>query len=632
MSVFRNRWGLGFFRGQNNQDPATDSPAEPVQEEVIDDNLVDENLREQPDSKSTKKKKKEKRKHKKDKHKRRNADPLPSYEEDPQENAGNSSNGAIEDENEVSDVEAAVMNLVARTLTEVQNEDSSGAERPVEDPGFGGNATINHDDDDDDNNNTNKKRKHDQLNVTASEINNYLLENDTSHNWQNYINEEPQPHIEEGEYRKSKKKKKTSQNQVSTDPLLAQMAADHRQYGSEQALLQEAVREATEIARSLASGEATTTTTDSIPSSSSEKSKKRKHRKKDHESPQQPRPVENTERSLPPRMGEFDDDRTPWNGKGSELGGSFTTEEEAAIANFIKRYKDTHDLSEEDIRHRVWTNYRVKDDFWTSLSEVLPDRTRASVYKHVRRQYHIFAARGKWTPEEDRQLDHLYKEFGAQWKTIGIEMGRMPEDCRDRWRNYVKCGPNRAQNRWTEDEENQLRAIVSELMLNDPGVEINWTVVSERMDGRRSRIQCRYKWNNLSKKLKTTKAEAMYPGDHIAMVMFIKNAGISQESEIDWHKLSELEGQGIWTAKDFEDAFGRLRMQVPGWTAKSFHEIVSIMEQKLRAAGNTTRRTDLPPGHPQAVVAPDAIKSQSEGKKAGKKSEDGYVESWTMKG
>ncbi|KAK9453338.1 Myb-like DNA-binding domain-containing protein [Dipodascopsis uninucleata] len=180
-------------------------------------------------------------------------------------------------------------------------------------------------------------------------------------------------------------------------------------------------------------------------------------------------------------------------------GGSFTQAETQALEAFMRAYQTEHGLDHAALCRRVWANERKKDNFWDAVASALPHRTRASVYKHVRRKYHTYEQRGKWTPEEDEGLRQMVELHGAQWKIIGHHLGRMPEDCRDRWRNYVKCGNNRGQHKWSPEEENKLFEIVNQIKLIDPSAEINWTVVSERMGGIRSRIQCRYKWKKLNK-------------------------------------------------------------------------------------------------------------------------------------
>ncbi|KAK9368745.1 hypothetical protein V1509DRAFT_622676 [Lipomyces kononenkoae] len=182
-------------------------------------------------------------------------------------------------------------------------------------------------------------------------------------------------------------------------------------------------------------------------------------------------------------------------------GGSFTADEINALEQFMSRYQAEHGLDYAALCRRVWANERKKDNFWDAVASALPHRTRASVYKHVRRKYHPYELRGKWSSEDDAALKRMVEMHGAQWKTIGRLIGRMPEDCRDRWRNYVKCGTNRGQNKWSVDEENKLIEVVNSIRFGDPSAEINWTAVSEKMGGIRSRIQCRYKWKKLNKGL-----------------------------------------------------------------------------------------------------------------------------------
>ncbi|KAK9241267.1 hypothetical protein V1525DRAFT_368311 [Lipomyces kononenkoae] len=182
-------------------------------------------------------------------------------------------------------------------------------------------------------------------------------------------------------------------------------------------------------------------------------------------------------------------------------GGSFTADEINVLDRFMSRYQAEHGLDYAALCRRVWANERKKDNFWDAVASALPHRTRASVYKHVRRKYHPYELRGKWSAEDDATLKRMVEMHGAQWKTIGRLIGRMPEDCRDRWRNYVKCGANRGQNKWSVDEENKLIEVVNSIRFGDPSADINWTAVSEKMGGIRSRIQCRYKWKKLNKGL-----------------------------------------------------------------------------------------------------------------------------------
>ncbi|ODV92939.1 hypothetical protein CANCADRAFT_64110 [Tortispora caseinolytica NRRL Y-17796] len=184
--------------------------------------------------------------------------------------------------------------------------------------------------------------------------------------------------------------------------------------------------------------------------------------------------------------------------------GAFSQEEDMILHRFFKRYCEKHGLTKRDICERVWSVHRRTDSFWDDVSFCLPDRTRASIYKHVRRLYNTFEVRAKWSPKDDEELARLYALKGNQWKEIGATMGRMSEDCRDRWRNYVKCGQNRSQSKWSSEEELALLKAIGEIARASGAddvpmktTDINWTVVSEQLGGLRSRIQCRYKWKKL---------------------------------------------------------------------------------------------------------------------------------------
>ena len=211
------------------------------------------------------------------------------------------------------------------------------------------------------------------------------------------------------------------------------------------------------------------------------------------------------------------------------IGRKFTFNEEEALDQFIEEYMQIRDLNRRQMCERIWsTDGVIRDGFWANLSKVLPYRTRSSIYKHIRRKYHIFEQRGKWTPEEDQELARLCLEKEGHWTEVGKLLGRMPEDCRDRWRNYMKCGSKRGSKRWSKEEEELLTTVVNEMIeeahnyqrikeieatnkddiynqmytrgpkgkriSDNPTFKdmINWTVVSERMGGTRSRIPVSY--------------------------------------------------------------------------------------------------------------------------------------------
>lgn len=272
----------------------------------------------------------------------------------------------------------------------------------------------------------------------------------------------------------------------------------------------------------------------------------------------------------------------------------FLAEEIEALDRFIGAYCEINKMTRREVCERVWCNERKKDDFWEALQKVLPHRSRASVYKHVRRLYHIFDVRGKWTEAEDLELGTLAAEKDGQWKTIGHLMGRMPEDCRDRWRNYVKCGTSRSSNKWSDSEEEKLRTIVAEMLRiptedNQP-LPVNWTIVSDRMGGIRSRIQCRYKWNKLLKREATSRASQIDLGDRIWLVSRIKDLGYTTSGQvIDWHLLATLYARAVangtaghaggeyWQGNDFKICFERMRSSIREFKKKKMDEVCTLL-------------------------------------------------------
>lgn len=291
---------------------------------------------------------------------------------------------------------------------------------------------------------------------------------------------------------------------------------------------------------------------------------------------------------------------------------SFTKEETEAIDVFIKEYQKIHEMTHEKFLQRIWGNERKKDKFWEVLQNVLPNRTRSSLYKHVRRTYHIFEKRGVWTPEEDIRLAELAETCNAKWKMIGDEMKRMPEDCRDRWRNYVKCGSVRNVNKWTKEEEEKMKGIIAQI-LKDEGEKIwknvnngdeesmlkqvreaqvsptiNWTVISELMGGTRSRIQCRYKWKKIMKMESLEKLQSFDRFTKLWMLEQLKALSMEDphiESNLDWNALAlsvprNEDKQIQWNGVDLSTCFQRMKGTVDA-NGCSFRETVQLLLDSL---------------------------------------------------
>ncbi|KAH7583412.1 DNA-binding protein REB1 [Nakaseomyces glabratus] len=305
-------------------------------------------------------------------------------------------------------------------------------------------------------------------------------------------------------------------------------------------------------------------------------------------------------------------------------GRGFDAEEDAKLDAYINEYQKMNSFTREQLCDRIWNNNGQRDDFWKTICKILPYRTRSSLYKHVRRRYHIFEQRGKWTREEDEILAKLCLEKEGQWSVIGKEMGRMPEDVRDRWRNYIKCGEKRASQKWTAEEETKLKEVIGTMfkeaaeyhqkretemdgihdgiidaedknnhlltrgpkgrVLNDkPGFNevINWTVVSERMGGTRSRIQCRYKWNKMIKDEALSKVKNVTDEEGRWLLKTLQNHNYTHQSHIDWNSIAtEQPESNKWSPLELRLCYEKLREPIDNIKNKTVTAICTELLSK----------------------------------------------------
>lgn len=200
--------------------------------------------------------------------------------------------------------------------------------------------------------------------------------------------------------------------------------------------------------------------------------------------------------------------------------GAFTAKEIKIMRRFVKDFIKANGMTQ-DAFNDIVQDRKVGGDakkVWNGLAQSLPHRNRKALQRGMRVRYHNFGARGKWTADEDEKLREAYDVKPQKWTYIGGMVGRMPEDCKDRWRNLLVYGDNRRKYTWSTQEEAALRAAVAECMDllceaaqakradgKKPSAEeigmsnISWGAVSDRMNSTRSRLQCYTKWQNMTK-------------------------------------------------------------------------------------------------------------------------------------
>lgn len=180
--------------------------------------------------------------------------------------------------------------------------------------------------------------------------------------------------------------------------------------------------------------------------------------------------------------------------------GPFSADELKVVQEAVEELSVELGIDRAEFNRRLWSKSRTFiGSVYTLIRQRLPWRTAQSIRQHVKRQYNPFEQRGQWTAGEDAQLKELYKLAPGQWRSIGDALGRMGEDCRDRWRNYLVGAEARRSAKWDASEDEALRRVVREMLAKEGS--INWTLVSERLHGVRSRVQCRNHYAALSKSL-----------------------------------------------------------------------------------------------------------------------------------
>lgn len=119
------------------------------------------------------------------------------------------------------------------------------------------------------------------------------------------------------------------------------------------------------------------------------------------------------------------------------------------------------------------------------------------VYHYVKRAYHPLGKQGKWDEDEDAALLRAVGDVGQAWEKVSEHVGRAAGDCRDRYRNHLAHRDVRAVGKWAPEEEAELTRIVRAMTLDlgkTADSDVFWSEVSNKMDNRRTRQQCRIKW------------------------------------------------------------------------------------------------------------------------------------------
>ena len=330
----------------------------------------------------------------------------------------------------------------------------------------------------------------------------------------------------------------------------------------------------------------------------------------------------------------------------SDKGGPYSAAEAEKLDRFRDSYCEANNMSIEQFNNHIQSSMRgnpTATEIFNECHEVLPYRPRMSVQKYCRRHFHNFQ-RGTWSAEEDEMLKHAVAEKGNNWKAVSEMVGRMADDCRDRYRNYVHNSENRNREQWTNEEvqsfcnaimycmqamkderrQTRIEKYGEDAPDTDSGSDqeldevklINWQIVSDRMGGMRSRLQCIFKWSQLRtkqqkellrkyrdasafeesksttknpwrKKRALEKVANMKIGDQHALLRAILDSGATTEGNIPWKSIGDEDFRSMWNSTDKKEAWSKMKRHVAGAESMDYREVANeVISRILTIAGN----------------------------------------------
>ncbi|KAK3689657.1 hypothetical protein B0T22DRAFT_378826, partial [Podospora appendiculata] len=281
--------------------------------------------------------------------------------------------------------------------------------------------------------------------------------------------------------------------------------------------------------------------------------------------------------------------------------GPLSETERHQITVAVDTFRDARGLTQQEVNTAIQERPSKDNDIGRQLlaavQDACPSRPRQKLIDWCRQTWHNFVARGVWTGEQDEELLGLYKIHGKQWSKIAGMINRHQKDVRDRYRNYLACGGKANRDAWTEEEEKQLLEAVENaidaIKKNSPTGPVdklvNWEMISNAMNQKRTRLQCLDKWNRMGaagalpdrittklpsgsswrqdkarRQLRQVTAQ-----DRFQLAQAIRFSDVRKDSRIKWKQLVEDTFNNRYSRQVLKVTWGRLRESVPGWEEKS---------------------------------------------------------------
>lgn len=163
--------------------------------------------------------------------------------------------------------------------------------------------------------------------------------------------------------------------------------------------------------------------------------------------------------------------------------GRFTAAEDDRLHQAVQAYLTERDLLPNDLpilmsKKRLpgcTIDDRHRKDFWPTIAVHFPDRPLVSLYHRVRRLFTPAERSGAWTDEEIQHMISLVEQYGRDWQRIGQQLGRLPENCRSRYKllrndyrfpngEFLENAPRRV--RWCAEDLREFVYCVLDIILN----------------------------------------------------------------------------------------------------------------------------------------------------------------------
>ena len=233
------------------------------------------------------------------------------------------------------------------------------------------------------------------------------------------------------------------------------------------------------------------------------------------------------------------------NDKG-KLTGFFTPAEVRALEDFKVEFCNSTGLPGDTFNRMVHHSDREKgndfpcdssvtskQEFWSNIYNLIPNRDRRSVYRFMKRHFQASTQRPhQWTNEQDEELVSLHEKYGPKWVYIARLLGRSDDDVVQRWKNQLEHRNRMRRGAWLEEEVNSLQEALTSSWnsLNATGRDVGkdiyempesmiaWGFISNRLQNCRSRQQCADKWRKITRRISKERARGNPNAVYVAAI------------------------------------------------------------------------------------------------------------------